>query len=246
MKKIGVLTPIASTILDEMTLNRCRSVLPGEYGGVECFSLPWGPSSIETMFDEEYGAVAIYEEACRRKEEWEKKYSALVINCFADPGVDGLREILDMPVVGVGAAAFALAIQLAPKFSVISMQKNSVPHAWNRLNKMGLEKRAASIYGVEEHLEELAAGGGQVAEKLLFYANKALNEDGADCIVLGCTGMADMAQELQKKLPAPLIEPTSAGLWAALSMLNLGLSHGRIWMYQKADPKKIIGEFGQP
>ena len=244
MKKIGIITPIASTILDEQALKRCKSVLPGGFGEVECFSLPWGPTSIETMYDEEYGSVAIYEEARRKKDEWETKYSALVINCFADPGVDGLRELLDIPVIGVGAAAFALAMQLAPRFSVISMQRNSVPHAWNRLYKMGLEKRVASVYGVEEHLEELSGGGASVVEKLQGYALKALNDDGADCIVLGCTGMADMAEELQKRLPAPLIEPTSAGLWAALAMCNLGLSHGRLWMYQKADPGKIIGKLG--
>ena len=245
MKKIGIITPIASTILDKQAYKRCKSVLPEEFGEVECFSLTLGPSSIETIFDEEYGAVAVYEEAYRRKDEWETKYSAIVINCFADPGVDGLRELLDMPIIGAGAAAFALAMQLAPRFSIISMQRNSVPHAWNRLYKMGLEKRVASVYGVEEHLEELSASSDEVVEQLLLYAQKALNNDGADCIVLGCTGMADMAEALQKKLPAPLIEPTSAGLWAALSMHNLSLNHGRLWMYQKADPEKITGKFKQ-
>ncbi|MEA4891463.1 MAG: aspartate/glutamate racemase family protein [Peptococcaceae bacterium] len=237
MKKTAVITPIASPLLDEAVRRRCREVAPADFE-VEAISLTRGPLSIETIFDEEYAAAALYDWALENRREIGREYGAVVVNCFADPGVDGLRELLDLPVVGVGAAAFSLALQLAPRFSVISMQKNSLAHGLARLDKMSLGGRLASFYPLEDNLESLAEGGGY--RQLLAYGKKAAAEDGADALVLGCTGMAEMAVRLQEELPLPVIEPTSAGLWAAFALQGLGLKHGRCWMYQQARPENIV------
>ena len=239
MRKIGLFTPISSSIFDKMAAERCARIhLPNDVE-IECRSLKKGPISIETIFDEDHASAALYEEIVLQRDRIRHEMAALVINCFADPGVDGLRELLDIPVIGVGQASFALAMQLAPKFSILSIQKNSVPHAWQRLSKYGIERRVASVYGIEMPAVDLEKDKELALSYLIKYSEKAICEDGADGIVLGCTGMADLADLLQDRIKVPVVEPTSAGVWMAIVLTNLKLSHGRFWMYQKADPEKL-------
>lgn len=238
MRRIRLYTPVSSRVFDAVAAQRCAGIHLPEDVEVQCCSLNKGPTSIETMYDEDCASAALYEEILSAGRE-SLPMDALVVNCFADPGVDGLRELLDIPVVGVGQSAFALAMQLAPRFSVLSVEKNSIPHTWQRLSKFGILQRCVSVYGLEIPPAQLGQEKDAAMAALLQYGKKAIEEDGADGLVLGCTGMADLGSALQAKLQVPVVEPTGAGLWMAVALLNLQLTHGRQWMYQKADPDKM-------
>lgn len=239
MKRIGLWTPVSSQSFDAAAAVRCGQIHLPEDIQVLCRTLNKGPVSIETIFDEDCASAALYETILMEKASEGDPMDALVINCFADPGVDGLRELLDIPVVGAGQAALALAMQLSPRFSVLSVQKNSVPHAWQRFGKFGIQQRCASVLAMEIAPDRLGEDPEAVLQELVRHGKKATDEDGADGIVLGCTGMADLALRLQEILQVPVVEPTGAGLWMAAALLNLRLTHGRSWMYQKAEPGKM-------
>ena len=44
-------------------------------------------------------------------------FSAMIIGCYSDPGLDALREMLTIPVIGPGAASLHLAAQLGTRIS---------------------------------------------------------------------------------------------------------------------------------
>jgi allantoin racemase len=58
-------------------------------------------------------------------------------------------------------------------------------------------------------------------------AQKAV-EDGAEVIVLGCTGMACMADAIRKRLEVPLIEPASLALKIAEHLVDLKRKRGQV------------------
>ena len=62
----------------------------------------------------------------------------------------------------------------------------------------------------------------------------------AEVIVLGCTGMYFLAEEIRKTLAVPVIEPASLTLKIAESLARLNLRHGKTGMYMLADPKKLV------
>jgi allantoin racemase len=53
---------------------------------------------------------------------------------------------------------------------------------------------------------------------------QALKEDGCGAIVLGCGGMATLAQELTRELQVPVIDGVSAAVKMVESLVALGLS----------------------
>jgi len=77
-------------------------------------------------------------------------------------------------------------------------------------------QRCVSVYGLEIPPAQLGKEKDAAMEALLRYGKKAIEEDGADGLVLGCTGMADLAEVLQGELQVPVVEPTGAGLWMAV------------------------------
>jgi len=234
--KILLLTPISVDAIDPVAEARVAELNLPPGVDVVCQSLREGPESVETMFDEAFSASALL---MHIMEIPHFDYDAVVINCFADPGVDGLREILDVPIVGAGSAALHFAAMIAETFSIVSVGKNSVPHARRRLAGAGLSSRVASVYGVEIPVLKLHDSKQATVEAISRSARKAVEFDGADAIVLGCTGMADVASMVEKEVGVPVIEPTGVAVWTAVAMRSLGIAHGRSWMYLPADPTKL-------
>lgn len=240
--KLLLVTPIVG----EEFNRRVKGYVEGlELPGVEvdCVSLKAGPLSIETMLDEAYAASFLIDEVLDRVlARTGGGYGAVIVNCCADPGVPALREVLDVPVVGAGEASYYTGAMLAPSFSVVSVLRNSVPHVKLRVRALGLGDRLASVYGIEAGVLELTGEG--ISEEILRAAKLAVEKDGADCIVLGCTGMAALARQIAQRLNVPVVEPTAAAIWQAIALSGQGLSHGRAWMYMRASRDKIVRTLG--
>jgi len=81
-----------------------------------------GPATVESYYDEYVGAMDMVEKALNAQKEG---FDAIAINCFMNPTLEGLRELLDIPVVGAGEAAIHLTSMLGDNFSIIDP---SPPH----------------------------------------------------------------------------------------------------------------------
>ncbi len=75
-------------------------------------------------------------------------------------------------------------------------------------------------------------------EKVRERCIRALKEDGSGAIVLGCGGMATLAQELTRELRVPVIDGVSAAVKMVESLVALGLGD------QQARGLSVPGEKG--
>jgi allantoin racemase len=157
-------------------------------------------------------------------------YSAVAINSMSDSGLHALRSRLTIPVVGPGRASFHLAADLGKRFSVITM--------WPRWHwiyeklalETGLGARMASIrdIGIRPDTAELLAGKEViVVEKLEAACRKAIDEDGADVLILGSTTMHQSHSWLAPRLEVPLLNPGLVAFKQCEMLLDLGLSHSK-------------------
>ncbi len=155
--------------------------------------------------------------------------SAGIVGCFSDPGLDAIREIVTMPVVGPGQSAVTLALQLGERYSILSPLDSGAKRAAPRLRAQGLSERLASVRGVGVSVVDLARGGNDAWDRIVATGRRCIDEDGADVLVMGCMSMAFMGvdRELSQRLSAPVVNPVLAALKTAETLLDLGIAHSR-------------------
>lgn len=157
-------------------------------------------------------------------------FSAVIVDTVSDSGVRALRSRLSIPVIGPGEAAFHMAMMLGKRFTVLTMWDEWFPLYEKTLTDYGLWDRVASLRSIETRpdVTELLAGKEEVIfTKLETAARAAIEEDGADVIVLGSTTMHQSAGHLAQVLPIPVINPGVVAWKQAELLVTLGLSHSK-------------------
>jgi len=204
---------------------------------LEMVALERGPKSIETFHDEVYAGPEILRLVRQKSNE----VDAIMINCFADPAVDAAREVTTKVVLGPAETSMSLALHLGSRFSVISTFANTAPWVRRQAVKLGVERRLASAIGVDIPVLDLEENADKTVEEITAAAKRAIEQDGAEVIILGCTGMAPLAQKIRKQLNVPLIEPAAATLKMVETLVKLGLRHNRGRLYLTPSFDKIDG-----
>jgi allantoin racemase len=223
-------SPMEKTVLGADEVGRRRDFLRQRAAlGVEVDvrSLGDGPASIESAWEAALVVPALCEAVVRAQAEG---LSAVIVGCFSDPGLDALRELTSIPIVGPGAAALHLAAQLGTRFTIISPLESAPGRGHERLRGLALDAKLASVRGVNMPVLDLARARDAVLDKLEEVGRTALRDDGADVLVLGCMSMGflGITDDLQKRLDVPVVNPVTAALKTAEAMVAMGLTHSKI------------------
>ena len=144
-----------------------------------------------------------------------KGAGAFVVACFSDPGLEPMREVVEMPVVGPGASAMHLAAQLGSRFSIISPSDGGGGRVRARLRAMGLADNFASVRGISMSVLDLAQQREATLDRIAGVGRNIAEEDGADVLVLGCMSMAflEITDDLQERTGMPVVNPVCAALF---------------------------------
>jgi len=184
---------------------------------IEVLTAPFGVAYIETRFEALIGAFAAAELAAAHHE----RFDAVIVAAFGDPGLGGLREALPCPVIGLTEAALASACLLGQRFSIVAISQRI--RAWYRetVEHYGLVGRLASIRGLDEALSDIGNVQGNQGERLVQLAERCVDEDGADVIVLAGAPLAGLARSLRGRLPVPAVDGVSSAMRHAESLVAL-------------------------
>jgi len=234
--KIKIIIPNSSkAFLATQVDERRHAAGPGVEVDVVC--LKEGPVSLEGGVDEALVGPPLLVEARKAVREG---YEAIVIDCAMDPGVRAVRELVNIPVTSAGEAALLYALGLGDRISVVTVLENTARVIGDRIRTYGFQGRVTSVRFANVPVLELEHTD-QAAEAILREARKAIDEDDADVIVLGCTGMSPVAAFLQQQLEVPVIDPAVAALTLAESLVRMRLSHSKK-CYLTPPKKEIVGK----
>ncbi len=167
-----------------------------------------GVAYIETRFEALLGAHAAAVIAGERL----GSYDAVLVAAFGDPGLLALKEVLDVPVVGMTEAALMTAAQLGQRISIIAISRRIT--SWYRecVAQNGMLDRLASIRHLDRPLRDAGSVQEDHAERLLELSHLAVNEDGADVLILAGAPLAGLARGLAGRLPVPVVDGVSCGV----------------------------------
>jgi allantoin racemase len=157
-------------------------------------------------------------------------YAAVCVNSTSDSGVAALRSLLTIPVVGPGQATMLAACLLGRKFSILTMWDRWTPGYHKTASEQGVLHRLASVRSIDvaPDTSELLSGKEDMVFALLeAAAHRALDEDGADVLMLGSTTMHQSHAYLAARLPVPVLNPGIIAYKACETLIDLGLSHSK-------------------
>ncbi len=186
-----------------------------------------GPSAVESRADAALCVPELLERVVRAEE---NGADAVIISCYSDPGLDAARELVSIPVVGSGLCSMHMAAMLGARFSILAPRSGGGSRARDNPLKYGFGQRYASTRGTGLSVADLSRDRSGTVAGLVAAGRLALDEDGADTLILGCMSMAfhDVAHELSRELGAPVVNPVPASLSVAASLVRAGLSHSAI------------------
>lgn len=200
----------------------------------------FGPASIEGFYD---SAFAVPGMLARIAEAEKAGCDAHLIACFDDTGLDAGRSMAAAPVVGIGEAAFHVASLLGVKFSIVTTLSRSIPVIEANLVRYGLDRRCARVRASELPVLSLETDSAAAERKIGAEIERALKEDGADCIVLGCAGMATLAERFWARFQVPVVDGVAAGVGLATALARLKLKTSKAGGYAAPGPKAYSGLF---
>lgn len=227
--RIRVVTPIITRGLRDPADLRA---FEGPDCRVEHALIDHGPASIECAADEALAAPAVMAAALRAQRDG---VDALLIDCFGDPGLDAARECVQIPVVGPGELSLHAAAMLGRRMAVISVLDSVRPLLSHLVHRAGLSDRLAALRMVDMPVLDLHEGMARLQQGMAAQAVTAVRDDGADVVVLGCTGFHGCAECVAAALRAeglevPVIDPIPLAMRWTQALVAGGLRHSkRAW-----------------
>lgn len=231
MKNIRILTPIVagSVFANEQELLECYRPLEAEGLEISARLIPSGPSSIESLW-EEFACVPGLVTLARQAEL--DGVDGLIVDCMGDPGVDVLREIVSIPVLGPAQTTMGLAAMLGRKFAVITVLERTRPLVEDLVRKYGLFDRFCGCEIVELPVLEFGENREHTLDLVIEAAHKAAKSLRADVIVVGCTGWTGLAPHIEKSLAdagyaIPVLDPMMLTVRLLSVLIDSAVTHSK-------------------
>lgn len=222
--KLLVINPnISDDVTALIEAEALRSASPGTELLVR--TAGYGVEYIETRFESLIAAGAVAEIIAEYTRDGASvdggSFDGVVVAAFGDPGMPALKELADVPVIGITEAALCAAALQGHRFSIIAISDRIRPWYQDCVERFGLGGRLASIRSINEALHGIASVQQDFKATLLALSRQAVTEDGADVVILAGAPLAGLARELRGQIGVPVVDGISAGIRMAEAVVGL-------------------------
>jgi allantoin racemase len=193
-----------------------------------------GPASIEGFYDEAFAVPGLIQAMLNAPDA-----DAGIIACFDDTGLDAARSAARFPVVGICEAALVTAGQIAKRIAVVTTLPRSIVPLEELVRRYGFAERTV-VTACDVAVLDLEKPASGAEGKLKAEMARALDR-GAEAIVLGCAGMADLALKLSQEFGVPVVDGVAAAVKQAEALAALKLTTSRRGSYAFPASKNYSG-----
>jgi len=243
MTKILFIDPVGTNLFDQPIKEYLETAKRPETQ-VDVVSLQRGPMHLEYHY---YEALVLADTLHAVRKAELDGYDAAVIGCFYDPGLLEAREITERLVVTAPAeAAMHIATTLGHTFSILVGRRKWIPKMHENVVKYGFSDQLASFKSLDMGVYDFQKDPAKTAQRMRDAAREAVEVDGAEVIILGCTIEFGFYKELQEELGVPVIDAILAPFKYAEFLTELkgrfSWTHSKIYGYQ-SPPRTEIAEW---
>jgi allantoin racemase len=160
-----------------------------------------------------------------------EKSDAVIIACFSDPGLEAAREQSDILVLGIQETSVHVASMLGHKYSILTPLKARIASKEQDVRRFKAESALASVRALGMTVTETDADPKRTKARILDVARQAMEEDGAEVMVLGCAGMVGYAEDAERELGIVILDPTTVTFKICESLVEVGAHHCKQGLY---------------
>lgn len=189
-----------------------------------------GFEALNTITRVGYNSPGIVKAAIEAEEE---QVDGIFVNCVADPAVDMVREMVSVPVFGGFRATMMMALGCGKRVSIV------IPGEEDWAGKLLLAKviennpefKSSIVHQGFTNLNVLELHEkSKLLKRLAEFAKESYTKHDSDCMVLGCTAMSYIIDDLRRELavrhcPVTVLEPLSTGLKVLETFISLDINN---------------------
>ncbi len=225
-----MLNPNTSASMTAEILSAARAAAAAQTE-IDCMAPKFGASAIDSAAESYLSAVGVMDTVAALIAEKRFDYHAVVLAGFGEHGKDALQEMLSVPVFDIAECAAHVAHLIGRRFSVVTTLTRSIAPIEDRLLLAGLGAHCVSVRACGLGTAEVDADPTGAVAAIAEEAARAVSEDGADVICLGCAGMAGACAAITAKVGVPAIDGIAAAVALAQAVVGLGLSTSKAGVY---------------
>ena len=195
-----------------------------------------GPRSIESAADDAIAAAEVVRLVAEHPE-----LDCIVIGCFGDPGVTAARELTPAPVVGIGEAAYRAALMVARRFAVITTLARGVPDLEDGMERLGVRASCVGVLPLEIPVERQGGEFPDSLEAIIATGTKAVNELGAEALVLACGAMTAGETAVSVRVGVPATTGVAVGALFAHALWRAGMRTSKVGSFAPPEPIAYAG-----
>lgn len=147
-------------------------------------------------------------------------FDGVIVAAFGDPGLAELRATVSLSVVGIAESGMAEAAEGGRRFSVVTVTPDLIASIREAANRYCYGKQLASVLTTPGDPRSLVSDKPRLEKALLTLSQRAIEDDGAEAIVVGGGPLAPAAQVVARTLSIPVIEPVCAAVRRIVRLLR--------------------------
>lgn len=242
--KIMYFNPVGTSLYDQVFADMAAThKLPGTE--VHITSLPPKQGVFTHIEYRAYEAMVIQGIIRATRAAEKEGFDALAIGCFYDTGLHDAREVSgEMIVTAPCVASVEIAASLANRFGIIVGRRKWVDQMSATVIAIGQKERLSGFYHVELGVNDFQTDHDRTNELLCQAGHRAVEEDYAEAIILGCTLEVGFYKELEKELGVPVIDPSIAALkraeYAGILKRQCGWVPSRKWSCESPPEDEML------
>ncbi len=235
--RVCILVPANTDHFNQMLFDAVKPVIPPDFE-VEVRNITSGHDCIESRTDWLQNGYPTVELAKALEKEG---FDGIWLSDFDMCGVEAARENINIPIIGGFPTSAFTALALSQRFSIITILDSTLAMQRGHPQTYGIEDDFASIRAIDCPVNQLA-NLDVVVGKAFEAALKCIEEDGAQSILLGCTGFVGVAERVSSLLQqtlqtyVPVIDPNQAGFSFLVSLVRMKLRPSRLCYSQYDEP----------
>lgn len=147
-------------------------------------------------------------------------HAGVIVSAFGDPGIDTLRGLTPLPVVGICEASIRAAAAGGRRFGIATVTPGLADLIAHCVERLDLGHCYSGIRLTPGSPTALAADPAALKDALAAAIGECIRLDRAETVIIGGGPLARAAAELQQCFEVPLIEPIPAAVHAMEQMVG--------------------------